>query len=87
MRRVAVTRVVARLRGSVRDFRLEGREIDKLLAAMNSGSNLSRCDAIRALCPCRNNSIRDLDVWAEIFRKAREGGFGNATRRRTPSER
>ena len=50
-------------------------DIDKLLAAMNTGSNLSRCDAIRALCPCRNNGIRDLAVWAEIFRKAREGGF------------
>ena len=50
-------------------------DIDKVLAAMNTGSNLSRCDAIRALCPCRNTSIRDLDVWAEIFRKARDGGF------------
>lgn len=50
-------------------------DIDKLLAAMNVGSYLSRCDAIRALCPCRNNSVRDLAVWAEIFRKAREGGF------------
>ena len=50
-------------------------DIDKLLAAMNTGSNLSRCDAIRALCPCRNNGIRDLAVWAEIFRKARDGGF------------
>ena len=52
-------------------------EIDtaKLLAAMNTGSNLSRRDAIRALCPCRNNSVRDLAVWGEIFRKARDGGF------------
>ena len=50
-------------------------DIDKLLAAINTGSNLSRRDAIRALCPCRNNSVRDLAVWAEIFRKARDGGF------------
>ncbi|MCY3813503.1 MAG: hypothetical protein OXH15_17045 [Gammaproteobacteria bacterium] len=50
-------------------------DIDKLLAAMNGGSYMSRCDAIRALCPCRNNSVRDLAVWAEIFRKAQEGGF------------
>ena len=50
-------------------------DVEKLLAAMNAGSYLSRCDAIRDLCPCRNNSIRDLAVWAEIFRKAGEGGF------------
>ena len=50
-------------------------DIDKLLAAMSAGSYLSRCDAIRALCPCRNNSVRDLAVWAAIFRKARDGGF------------
>ena len=50
-------------------------DIDKLLAAMNTGSNLSRRVAIRALCPCRNNSVRNLAVWAEIFRKAREGGL------------
>lgn len=50
-------------------------EIDKLLAAMNGGSYMSRCDAIRALCPCRNNSVRGKAIWAEIFRKAREGGF------------
>lgn len=50
-------------------------DIAKLLAAMNTGSNLSRRGAIRALCPCRNNSVRDLAVWGEIFRKARDGGF------------
>ena len=50
-------------------------DIAKLLADMNTGSNLSRRDAIRALCPCRNNSVRDLAVWGEIFRKARDGGF------------
>ena len=50
-------------------------DVDKLLAAMNEGSNQSRCAAIRALCPCRNNRVRDLEVWAEIFRKAREGGL------------
>ena len=50
-------------------------DIEKLLAAMNTGSNLSRRDAIRALCPCRNNSVRDLAVWGEIFRNARGGGF------------
>ena len=50
-------------------------EIDKAVAAMNEGSYQSRCDAIRSLCPCRNNRVRDLEVWAEIFRKAREGGL------------
>jgi len=50
-------------------------DIDKLLAAMNEGSYESRCAAIRSLCPCRNNRVRDLEVWAEIFRKAREGGL------------
>ena len=50
-------------------------DIAKLLADMNTGSNLSRRGAIRALCPCRNNSVRHLAVWAEIFRKAREGGL------------
>ena len=49
-------------------------DTDALLAAMNEGSYRSRCDAIRALCPCRNNRVRNLEVWAEIFRKAREGG-------------
>lgn len=49
--------------------------IDKLLAAMNEGSYQSRCAAIRSLCPCRNNRVRDYEVWAEIFRKAREGGL------------
>ena len=51
-------------------------DIDKLLAAMNEGSYQSRCAAIRSLCPCRNNRVRDIEVWAEIFRKAREGGLG-----------
>ena len=50
-------------------------DVDKLLTAMNEGSYQSRCDAIRSLCPCRNNRIRDLEVWSEIFRKAREGGM------------
>ncbi|MDE0037313.1 MAG: hypothetical protein OXU77_07080 [Gammaproteobacteria bacterium] len=50
-------------------------DIDKLLAAMNEGSYQSRCAAIRSLCPCRNNRVRDLEVWAEIFRNAREGGL------------
>ena len=50
-------------------------DVDKLIAAMNAGSYLSRCEAIRGLCPCRNNGVRDLAVWAEIFRKAGEGGF------------
>lgn len=50
-------------------------DIDRLLAALNEGSYRSRCDALRALCPCRNNRVRDLAVWAEIFRKAREGGM------------
>ena len=50
-------------------------DIDNLLAAMNEGSYQSRCAAIRSLCPCRNNRVRDLAVWAEIFRKAREGGL------------
>ena len=61
-------------------------DVDKLLAAMNEGSNRARCDAIRALCPCRNNRVRDLEVWAEIFRKAREGRPARTrTKRRMPS--
>lgn len=34
-----------------------------------------RRDALGALCPCRNNE-RDLDVWREVFNRARFGGRG-----------
>ncbi len=49
-------------------------DTDTLLVALNVGSDRARCDALRALCPCRNNQVRDLAVWREIFRKARDGG-------------
>jgi len=42
---------------------------------MQGGNNYSRCDVLRELCPCRNNQVRDLAVWREIFRKAIEGGM------------
>ena len=48
---------------------------DELLSAMHSGSNYSRCDLLRELCPCRNNRVRDVAVWREICRTTLAGGM------------
>ena len=45
-----------------------------LVVSMNSGNTQSRCNALRDVCPCRNNQ-RDLGVWREVFRKAVEGSM------------
>lgn len=48
--------------------------VEDVLDAINDGSYYSRCNALRELCPCRNNSTRDVEVWEAIFDKARDGG-------------
>ena len=49
-------------------------EARNALALLRAGSRRDRCDALRGLCPCRNNRVRDLAVWREIFRTASDGG-------------
>ena len=48
--------------------------VEDVLDSINDGSYYSRCSALRDLCPCRNNSNRDVEVWDAIFDKARYGG-------------
>tara|TARA_A100001037_G_C14921257_1_gene531775 strand:- start:16 stop:600 length:585 start_codon:yes stop_codon:yes gene_type:complete len=47
--------------------------VEDVLDSINDGSYYSRCSALRDLCPCRNNSNRDVEVWEAIFDKARDG--------------
>lgn len=54
--------------------------INDLVKAMNNGSYHARCDVLRNLCPCRNNRNRELEVWHEIFTKARLGGLQERNR-------
>ena len=42
---------------------------------IREAEGLARRSVIRDLCPCRTTE-RDLTVWREIFRQAREGGRG-----------
>ena len=42
---------------------------------MCADDGMVRRDALGALCPCRNNE-RDLEVWREVFNRARFGGRG-----------
>jgi hypothetical protein len=55
--------------------KIRSNNTNQLLSAMQAGNHSSRCDLLRELCPCRNNQVRDLTVWQEIFRKAIEGGM------------
>ncbi len=40
--------------------------VEDVLDSINDGSYYSRCSALRDLCPCRNNSNRDVEVWDAI---------------------
>jgi hypothetical protein len=55
--------------------KIRSNNTNQLLSAMQDGNYSSRCGVLRELCPCRNNQVRDLAVWREIFRKAIEGGI------------
>ena len=44
----------------------------EVIEALDASGN-QQCDVLTLLCPCRNQ-VRDLDVWHEVFRLAREGG-------------
>ena len=48
--------------------------IARALAALTAEDNRARCEALRQLCPCRNNRMRDLVVWRAVFATALEGG-------------
>ena len=50
-------------------------DIDQLLVALREGEHRRRCDTLRELCPCRNNHVRDVAVWREVFDKALHGGM------------
>ena len=50
-------------------------DIDSLLVALNEGDHRQRCETLRQLCPCRNNRVRELAVWREVFDKALHGGM------------
>ena len=47
--------------------------VEDVLDSINDGSYYIRCNALRDLCPCHNNT-RDVEVWEAIFDKARDGG-------------
>ena len=51
------------------------RDADALLAALSDGRHRARCETLRQLCPCRNNRVRDLAVWRQVFDKARNGAL------------
>lgn len=55
--------------------KIRSKTTGQLLSAMQGGNYSARCDVLRELCPCRNNQVRDLAVWREIFRNALEGGM------------
>ena len=48
--------------------------VRELLAALGDSDNETRCGALRDVCPCRNNRVRDLAVWRAVFDKAMHGG-------------
>ncbi len=50
-------------------------DINGLLTALSDDNYRKRCEALRALCPCRNGHVRDLGVWREVFDKALRGGM------------
>lgn len=49
--------------------------IENLLETLARGDHRARCVALRALCPCRNNHMRDMAAWRAVFRKALHGGM------------
>ena len=50
-------------------------DIDRLLAALRDEDHRTRCDALRACCPCRNGSLRDPAIWRAVFDKALRGNL------------
>jgi hypothetical protein len=56
------------------------KSVDQILGDLNRGSNQARRNALRDLCPCRNNGNRDVEVWNEIFDKARHGALQERNR-------
>ena len=53
----------------------KSRDVESLLAALGGEDRRARCDALRELCPCRNNQVRDLEVWRDVFARALHGGM------------
>ena len=49
-------------------------DIESLLDALQ-GDHRRRCETLRQLCPCRNNRVRELAVWREVFDRALHGGM------------
>ena len=52
--------------------RLKRYSAEDIVVSINAAKSDARCEALRELCPCRNQ-VYDIDVWREIFRAAREG--------------
>lgn len=50
-------------------------DVANLFAALATGDHRRRCDTLRALCPCRNNHVRDFAVWRQVFERALHGGM------------
>ncbi len=51
----------------------------KVMESLASAGSDEKCDVLRELCPCRNQ-VRDVEVWHEVFRVAREGGARSRNR-------
>lgn len=51
------------------------RDADYVLEALGGSDHRARCEALRQLCPCRNNRVRDLEVWRDVFARALHGGM------------
>ena len=50
-------------------------DIDRLLRALRDDDYRTRCDALRACCPCRNGNLRDPAIWRAVFDKALRGNL------------
>ena len=55
-------------------------DIDQLLVALRDEDYGTRCDALRACCPCRNGNLRDLGIWRAVFDAARYGNLRERNR-------
>lgn len=49
--------------------------VRELLATLSGDDCGKRCSALRDICPCRNNRVRDIAVWRAVFDKALHGGI------------
>ena len=59
---------------------LKSLAVRELLAALGDSDHRTRCTALRDVCPCRNNRVRDLAVWRTVFDKAMHGGMRERNR-------